>query len=374
MYNKDMVIGYYNGEPVLTNRNAAMNQHIALIGASGSGKTVEAQRLVCEAAMSGETVLVISQHSTFSDDQLLPYYRSIIDAYRSDIYAAVDGITCPLFDSMEFLDGTIESPTDTASAISGILSTTFNFGVVQAQTLNCAVEKVFCEGTYQKEGIRALDTALKELGTKEAEKVRFYLKGFFSSNILREGIFLEEGKINIVHLDHLAPDTQDMILEVLVAYIWRLANAESFKNDPVYVFLDEIQNMSPKGVLPRMISEGRKFGVNLILATQMILQGTTNAVQQRISQCGLMMYFKPAANRINMTAKMINPNSEAAWVRKLRALKTGEFIACGEFIYSDQKIDLPLVITADTAQIAEFPHERIYVERMQNVYDNAYNE
>lgn len=127
-------------------------------------------------------------------------------------------------------------------------------------------------------------------------------------------------------------------------------------------------------MLPRMISEGRKFGVNLILATQMILQGTTNAVQQRISQCGLMMYFKPAANRINMTAKMINLNSEAAWVRKLRALKTGEFIACGEFIYSDQKIDLPLVITADTAQIAEFPHERIYVEKMQNVYDNAYNE
>lgn len=101
-----------------------------------------------------------------------------------------------------------------------------------------------------------------------------------------------------------------------------------------YILIDECQNM-PSGkdnALAQIRSEGRKFGVNLKLATQMILRGTTSAVQQRITKCGLMLYFRPPANRVNMTARMIDTAAERDWSRVLRRLGIGEFVADGSFM------------------------------------------
>ena len=73
-----------------------------------------------------------------------------------------------------------------------------------------------------------------------------------------------------------------------------------------------------------------------------------------------MLYFKPAANRISSTAKMINPNSEVAWVKKLKSLKVGEFVASGNFIINGRHVDSPIVITANVDEIKDFPEEAKY--------------
>lgn len=125
-------------------------------------------------------------------------------------------------------------------------------------------------------------------------------------------------------------------------------NSNKFKAVPIYIFIDEFQNLlSAKGnALAQMLSEGRKFGVNLILASQMVLQGTTSAVQQRITQCGLMLYFQPAANRISATARMIEESAESDWSRILRSLGIGEFIASGSFIVGGKERNGALKVTA----------------------------
>lgn len=359
---KGLSIGYYEENEVITDENEAINKHIALIGGSGGGKSVEGQRLMCEAINNNGTVLALSQHGTLAEDQFHEYYKHMIDGFRRDAYASEDGITCPLFTPITYPDGKKEHMADTASAVAASISNSLKLGHSQMQTLNHAAEMVIENREYERDGIRALQTALGRLGTRESCKLEFYLKPLFSRNILRHGEFIVENKINIIHLDRLDLHTQSMMMEILLSYIWRLGNADYFKSRPIYLFLDEIQDLSgsSRGPLANLISEGRKMGINLILATQMVLQGTTNAVQQRISQCGLMLYCKPAANRMNITAKMINPNNEALWVRKLRGLRRGEFVACGNFVVGGRPINDPLVITANTEIIKDFAGEEKY--------------
>ena len=100
------------------------------------------------------------------------------------------------------------------------------------------------------------------------------------------------------------------------------------------------------GALAMMISEGRRMGINLILATQMILHGTTNAVQQRISQCALILYFKPAINRIPLTARMIAPSDRNRWAMILGKLQVGEFVATGNLLVANRSICYPIKVCA----------------------------
>lgn len=158
----------------------------------------------------------------------------------------------------------------------------------------------------------------------------------------------EEGKINIFRLSRFNLKAQETVAEMILSYLWRLANAEQFKDKQIYIFVDECQNL-PSGknnALAQILSEGRKMGVNLILATQMVLQGNASAVQQRIMQCGLMLYFKPAANRVATTAKMIDARAEAEWSRLLRTLSIGEFVADGSFIVDGKVKNEALKISA----------------------------
>lgn len=328
-------LGNFRGKLVTTNDEALHNKHIAVIGSSGSGKTVQCQRMFCSAVEQGCTVLALDLHGALADDQIFWNYRPIFEQYGHEIDAHSDGIKCPLFSPVRYGDGSVEDSIDTVGSITDVLATSFRLGCAQAAELRSAVRFVYDSGGYETQGIRALDYALRDAGSVPAQRVREKLYFLTEHNIFRPGdkLFCEQ-KINIFRLSKFSRETQQTVAEMLLAYVWRLANAGEFKANPIYIFVDECQNLSPgkDSALAQMLSEGRKFGVNLILATQLIQQGAASAVQQRISQCGLMLYFKPAANLVGATARMIDSKSESDWSRLLRTLEVGEFIADGDFL------------------------------------------
>ena len=112
--------------------------------------------------------------------------------------------------------------------------------------------------------------------------------------------------------------------------------------------VDECQNLSSgrNSILSRILSEGRKFNVNLLLATQQLMQGHPSVVQQRMAQCGLCLYFRPGAGQIRTVAKMIDPNCIREWSSVLHSLSIGEFIAVGALKIDGYSIDHPLKITS----------------------------
>jgi len=335
--------------PVYWDLKHSVNSHVALIGASGSGKSVQAQRIICEIVKAGGTVLVIDSHAAFTDDQIFEKYKECIDKYRNDINAYETGIPSHLFEPVRFADGTLEKKVDTVGAITDVISRSLKFGVKQRARLRIAVEYVMNHDLYKEDGFAAISVGLENHADKISEEVYERLLPLFKHNIFRDGDgLIVDNKINIVHLSKMDLTSQAVVSELLLSHIWRMANAEQFKERNLFLFIDECQNMdsSSDGPLAVMISEGRRMGVNLILATQMILQGTTNSVQQRISQCGLILYFKPASNRVALTAKMINPINESKWLTELKNMKVGEFVASGAISIMGHSIPYPITVSA----------------------------
>ena len=292
---------------------------------------------------------MIDSHAAFTDDQIFEKYKECIDKYRKDVDAYETGIPSHLFEPVRFSDGTLEKAVDTVGAITDVISRSLKFGVKQRATLRTAVKYVMDNDLYKKDGFKAIGAGLENNGDKTSVEVCERLLPLLEHNIFRDGDgLIVDNKINIVHLSKMDLTSQAVVSELLLSYIWRMANAEQFKERNLFLFIDECQNMdsSSDGPLAVMISEGRRMGVNLILATQMILQGTTNSVQQRISQCGLILYFKPAANRVALTSKMINPINESKWLTALKDMKVGEFVASGAVSIMGRSISYPITVSA----------------------------
>mgnify|MGYP000057886168 CR=1 FL=1 len=374
MMNKlNLNIGYYNREiEVMTGGKTATNSHIALIGASGSGKTVEAQRILCELAKQGQTMLVLSVHGSFSEDQIHPYYKESIDQYRCDVYANKTGIPCRLFDSIKYEDGEVEEIEKTIGAITDIIARTLSLGGRQKNILRIIVENVMETRSYQREGFKAIGDKLISADDKKCNDL--YEKGYelFRNSIFYDGDMIQQEKINIIHLERLDLELQRIVTELILAYLWRMGNADTYKKNNIYIFVDECQNMvsDSKGALSQMLSEGRKMGINLLLATQMLLTGTRNAVQQRISQCASILYFKPASDRVKQTAKLISPGNDLRWQFKLKNLKVGEFVATGNYLVGSEAIEYPIIVSANIDMIKEIDHKEDHRNKTRIKYND----
>lgn len=59
-----------------------------------------------------------------------------------------------------------------------------------------------------------------------------------------------------------------------------------------------------------------------------------------------MLYFRPAANKITATARMIAPAGKDDWGRLLRTLAVGEFIAVGNFLIGNKIYNGALKVSA----------------------------
>lgn len=327
-------IGAYRGKAVTMDVDNSLNSHVAVIGVSGCGKSVQCQRMICSAIKQGGTVCVFDSRHVLADDQIFWKYQDFFKQNIRKINAEKTGIPCDLFTPLLYADGTMENPIDTIGALTDVLGQVLKLGYMQKAEIRYAIQSVYDRQLFEKMGIAAIDVVLNEIDGKRAREIKEKIYPLTVHNIFRSGgQLLEKGKINVFRLSHYDLATQEMVIEMLLSYIWRLANAEQFRKNKLFIFIDEVQNLSSgkNSVLAQMLSEGRKFNISLLLATQLIAEGSMSVVEQRMTQSGLMLYFKPAANKVNATARLIDSNMVNDWGRCLRQLGVGEFIAVGSF-------------------------------------------
>lgn len=354
-------IGRYKGKMVTTDDTSTTNRHVFVLGESGSGKTVECQRLITSAMEQGATVIALDMHGTLADDQIFWKYKPTFEKYVYNINEHMEGIGCSLFTPVTYADGTKENDIDVVGSVTEVLAEAVNAGSRQRSELRKVLEYVYENCTYEEYGFRAIEDALCNVGRGIAEILRDKLYFLTAHNVfVHSDKFFETNKINIFRLSRYDTKTQQLIAEIILSYLWRLANAEQFKRNPIYVFVDECHNL-PSGrnnALAQILVEGRRFEVNLILATQIMEQGNLSMVQQRITQCGVKLYFKPASSKISITAKMIEPTKVGEWSKLLRTLGIGEFIADGRFIVDGKARSEPLKISNYEKKPADIVPER----------------
>lgn len=356
-------LGKYKGKTVCFDTDKAMNCHVLLLGKSGGGKTVEAQKIMSEIVARDGTVVAFDLHQALTDDEIFWKYKEKFAEYRHDVEAYNDGIACNIFEPVIHQDGMQEHLSDAVGAVIDAMDRTLKLGYSQKASLRAAINQVLEQNKYEEEGFCALDKELGKMDTPVAEAVREKLYSLTAHNIFRAGnLFIQEGKINIIRLSKFDMGTQETVAEMLLAYIWRLAMAGYFRKRGIFIFVDECQNF-PSGrrsTLAQILVEGRKLNTNLILATQQIPQPNTSVMGQRLTQCGLVLYFQPDFNRAKSVAKMISLGEEKAWERVLCSLTRGEFVAAGSLEVDGRKIMTPLRVgTFENAEQAAKPIENM---------------
>lgn len=339
-------LGKHETQEVIFDRRLSNNGHIVIFGETGSGKTTEAVKLMLGMAGSGMTVLAFDVNNIFAEAQIHPFYRKAFFERLDVVEAYDDGIKIPLFKPAKFSDGTVEKAVDVIDGITDAFAKSFKFGVQQKAVLRSAVASASGK-RYEKDGIAAIGTALDEFNAVKATEVHERIRQVTDHNCFVHGeLFLRSGKINLIRLSKFSEDTQRVIVEILCSFLWKMAAKEKFQKEGLYLAIDECQNMDlgKNGIIGKMLVEGRKFNLNLLLSTQVMNKG--DGITKLLTQASLLLHFRPARSEINTVAKLISPGNELPWRRLLLDLKKGEFVACGQFVCKNKLVSNPLIVSA----------------------------
>jgi DNA phosphorothioation-dependent restriction protein DptH len=125
------------------------------------------------------------------------------------------------------------------------------------------------------------------------------------------------------------------------------------------VVLDEIQNLDHRSDSPidKMLREGRKFGLSLMLATQ-----TTSQFDQeqrdRLFQAGHKLFFKPANTEIPRFADLLSVAtgvSKSDWGERLAKLQKGQCWSLGPVLSSSGNLrEKPELVSVTSLEKRDF--------------------
>ena len=353
-----------NGEPVYWHYGhpGLANRHLLLFGSSGSGKTYGIQCLLAEMAAQHLHSAIIDYTDGFLPNQVEQRFAEV--AQPQNHYVRIDKLPLnPFRRQMQVIDPDMpameEGSFDVASRITSIFTSVFNMGDQQAATLTRVLDAGISGG-----GVFTLDDLLPMLrnegitGETLANKLEPFVRSQpfrDSDNTAWDGIFGSAGHwVNVLQLKGLSRDTYRIVTEFALWDLYDYVCNTGSKNRPIPVVLDEIQNLNHGNDSPidKMLREGRKFGLSLMLATQT----TSNFDQEqrdRLFQAGHKLFFKPADTEIKSFAKILSVTSrngsEKEWEERLSKLTKGQCYSLGPILTTNGTLRTMAVLVSVTA-------------------------
>lgn len=312
------------------------NEHLLLFGISGSGKSTRVNEILLENVISGRTVIAFDLNGM--DYQLEPALVNRIDACE-------DGIDIKLLDKRA-----IESEgggyINFIAYVVDMFSDIFSLGVRQKGALREAVVYACEHGEEFESEMEAIATGLEMQNSPVAQGV--YNKLW---TILKCGVFRQSdksfvnGKINVLSLQNLNPSTQKNLLEIMLAVMWRVLRTGYAQLEDITIVIDEFQNLSlTRGsVLMEMLREARKYGVQIILATQ-TTASFSKEVSAALNQAAVQLFFRPANCDVKRIAEKISPENPDYWVIRIKQLQVGQAVAVGELCINGRDYHKPVIV------------------------------
>lgn len=353
-----------NGEPVYWHYGhpGLANRHLLLFGSSGSGKTYGIQCLLAEMAAQHLHSAIIDYTDGFLPNQVEQRFAEV--AQPQNHYVRIDKLPLnPFRRQMQIIDPDMpameESSFDVASRITSIFTSVFNMGDQQAATLTRVLDTGIGSGrTFTLDGLLPMLRDEGTTGETLANKLEPFVRSQpfrDSDNTAWDGIFSSAGHwVNVLQLKGLSRDTYRIVTEFALWDLYDYVCNTGSKNRPIPVVLDEIQNLNHGNDSPidKMLREGRKFGLSLMLATQT----TSNFDQEqrdRLFQAGHKLFFKPADTEIKSFAKILSVTSrngsEKEWEERLSKLTKGQCYSLGPVLTSNGKLRTMAVLVSVTA-------------------------
>lgn len=322
------------GVPVRISDNSP-NEHIAIWGISGSGKSTRIEQIVRDIHSSGDTVIIF--------DLAGQDFRNIVDANR--INANIEGVNLKMFDLHKVENGE-ESYVNFISYLVDTFASVFKLGVRQQGVLRTAIEYGIQNCSKYESEMSAIAAGLDEQESNIAAGVHNRIW-----QLLHGGIFRENnakfiiGAINILDFSGINPTAQRDLTEILLSFIWKKIRTENRNGRKIYFVIDECQHYIAKrnSILLEMLRESRKYGVGIIMSTQSN-SGFTPTVMAAINQTAVQLFFRPSTSDMKKIAEIVAPQDTGLWLLKLKRLNVGESIAIGNLSVNGKEVQHPLII------------------------------
>ncbi len=328
-----MKIGEIRDGIAVTISSASPNQHILIVGTSGTGKSTRISEILADCLERQETVLVLDMNGC-------DFCENTGD--KNVIFALEDGIELSLLD-----DSLMQE--DSVSFLSYIVDNFSAIGKLGVRQMGALREAVEYAIKYREEYDGDMEAIAEGLRLQDS----IIAKGVYTKlwNLLKCPVFkhrakqLETGKVNVLSLKGLNPTMQRQVSELILMSVWRECRLQGGNSGGLRIVLDEFQNLSlsRNSVLMEMLREARKYNVQLILATQSIAS-FSHELLSAINQTAVQLYFRQAASDVKKISGFIDPQQVAHWTLVLKRLAIGESVATGNFLVDGKEIQNPLII------------------------------
>lgn len=297
------------------------NGHIAVLGQSGQGKSVFLRHLMSQLPGQGIRCIVFDCAGDFGAGSLLPEHAAVEEVRRMLP-------PCP-FRPLYVTPSYQESAGDTAARICNSILDAYAFrGSAQPVRLRSAVTE-FVKACGSDSGFDALiqwiQSDKRRAARLEPSLIRLQDLAQFWSGCGAEPCWdLDTPGITVLQFDTV-PDraAQNVLTELLLSALWskKLASPAAC---PLVVVLDECQRFSFRegSMLPRLLREGRKFGIHGWFASQWISQ---KPAAQALEQAALRVWFYPGEDHVRPLAKSLSAHSTQTehCLRLIHSLRVG---------------------------------------------------
>ena len=327
------------------------NRHILIFGTSGMGKTYAIQCLLCELGKAGQNSLVLDYTNGFLPKQLEPETKRYLKPSQHIVRQNPLPISPFKLQSVvigEDIDEMKETEVVAAKRIASVFKKLY--GTIGDQQYPILMDAVIAGIRQYGDGLtlEQFQSVLEEFvedGKHEKARVQatlnklrpFMLENPFSSNTTGIGwdrLFSEvASRCHVFQFAGMDTTSSQLVVEFVLWDLNAFVRGAGSKNLPKVVVLDEVQNLDLTESAPvaKYLTEGRKFGLSLILATQS-MENLKGDKLSRLFQAGHKLFFRPSENEFQEHAKLIQSSiggSVSEWVGKLAGLKKGECYSLG---------------------------------------------
>lgn len=316
------------------------NRHLLIFGGSGSGKTYAIQCLLLEMIKQNQHAAIIDYTDGFLPSKL---DQTFVQRAQPQTHVLVQQ-PFPInpFQRLEREEPGIgllqEQSHNVASRVADVFSSVYTIGEVQRAALARHVEQGLSTNSQfgLEELLQALETDSSAPPTLAIKIAEFVKQRPFSLDAGSGWKQIFQGALpaHILQLVNISKDMQRLITEFALWDFFAYATRNGNKDTPLPVVLDEVQNLDHRSdrAIDKLLREGRKFGVGMILATQTISQFDREQ-RSRLFQCTEKLFFKPVDTELKefaqILAELSTSRSRDEWVMELSKLNKGECWAIG---------------------------------------------
>lgn len=327
-------IGKIGGRDVNIASNSP-NEHIVITGLSGSGKSVRIMDIERHILKEGGTVVALDVNGTHIEND---------SSWHHHISAQEDGLEIHLLD-MSLVDEGKETLINLIEYIMETICPRQLRGVCQRACVRKAVEFALHNRSQFSSEMEAIAYGLKEQDEVAALGAYNHLCPILEGNIFRNSKKKILGNvINIIDLKGLNPKTQGQVIEILLSVLWRKMRIEGCRKERFTLILDEFQNLDFQqgSILFQMLTEIRKYGVNLVLATQTLTFFSKKELAV-INQAATKLFFQQSLTDVKKIAEIVEPGHYEKWRQTLSRLCIGQAVAVGELEIGGRQLQQPII-------------------------------